>query len=71
MSDALWMPSSVSGQTTVLWSATYSGRRKREAETDRHIVDSGVSNITSRQGTSLGNLEESFITCSVFLFYIV
>merc|ERR1712227_965083 len=33
MSDALWQPSSVSGQTTVLWSATTSGRKKREAET--------------------------------------
>jgi len=55
MSDALWKPNSVSGQTTVLWSATSSGRKKREAEEeyDQSIIDPGASENPLRQGTSV------------------
>ena len=62
MSDALWKPNSVSGQTTVLWSATSSGRKKREAEkeNDKSNIDPGAPINPIRQGTSIGNLQEIY-----------
>ena len=72
MSDALWKPNSVSGQTTVLWSATSSGRKKREAEEeyDQSIIDPGASENPLRQGTSVGRNIPVAIWPTVLLSYL-